>query len=46
LAIYNTINNKKSPARPAPPTSPSDEPLDTDHNILSTLETDTLKDEK
>ncbi|CAO3644014.1 unnamed protein product [Mucor fragilis] len=46
LAIYNTINNKKSPARPTPPSNASDEPLDIEQNILSTLETDALKDDK
>ncbi|KAK4510555.1 NineTeen Complex (NTC) component [Mucor velutinosus] len=46
LAIYNTINNKKSPARPTPPPTSSDEPLNIEENILSTLETDALNDDK
>ncbi|OAD09050.1 hypothetical protein MUCCIDRAFT_151755 [Mucor lusitanicus CBS 277.49] len=46
LAIYNTINNKKSPARPTPAPTSSDEPLNIEQNILSTLETDALKDDK
>ncbi|CAO0794835.1 unnamed protein product [Mucor circinelloides] len=49
LAIYNTINNKKSPVRSTtPPTSSTstDEPLNIEQNILSTLETDVLKEDK
>ncbi|KAL9549729.1 Stomatin-like protein 2, mitochondrial [Mucor bainieri] len=46
LAIYNTINNKKSPARPTPSPTSGDEPLNIEQNILSTLETDALKDDK
>ncbi|GAN09144.1 stomatin-like protein 2 [Mucor ambiguus] len=46
LAIYNTINNKKSPARPTPSPTSSNEPLNIEQNILSTLETDVLKDDK
>ncbi|KAL7317384.1 Synaptotagmin-like protein 2 [Mucor circinelloides] len=46
LAIYNTINNKKSPVRSTPPTSSTDEPVNIEQNILSTLETDGLKEDK
>ncbi|KAI8647338.1 hypothetical protein BD408DRAFT_408401 [Parasitella parasitica] len=46
LAIYNTINNKKSAVRPPVPTSPSDVPLGVESSMSSTLETDALKDDK
>jgi hypothetical protein len=48
LAIYNTINNKKSPARSTPPASPTDNNAkaitEKEKQILSALDPKDIKE--